>query len=147
MARGYCPVGAEFEVGGSEDLAQRQALAGQIVVAQRASLVRIVKNQKPPASGWWRTSLGHEIQLCSNAPGRAKIVVHLLLKRVHDWLNIAIRQYRTGVYNRHVDQGHGNLPFLKIGISDFKFTSPRKLQAASYMRLRLASRWTTFYFR
>jgi hypothetical protein len=45
----------------------------------------------------------------------------LLLKRVHDWLNITIRQDRTGIHNRHVDQRHGNLLFLKIGISDFSF--------------------------
>src|SRR5215470_12333279 len=63
-----------------ENFGDRETFIRQIVIGERVSLVTIVEEYEPPATGGWHPVLGYESKVrVVDAPDRRQILVPLLL--------------------------------------------------------------------
>src|SRR5438067_4473972 len=107
------------DVGAGENLAHRQPGIGDIVIAKRARLIRIIEDREPPFIRRRLASLRYEPQLRRYAPGRPGVIVDLFLQRRNDGGNLVVRQH--GAVVDHCDfYGHGKLPSRWLMTDDFR---------------------------
>lgn len=78
------PRGVRLEIAGGKDLAERQAIRRQVVIAERAGLIGVVEDDQPPASRGRLRGFSDHGQFGVSAPDRPKIIGDLFLQRGDD---------------------------------------------------------------
>jgi hypothetical protein len=97
-----------------ENLPERQALDGEIVVAQGSCLVGVVEHHDPPRAR--RVLLGAgEAEIGIDTPGGGKVPVYLSLKSRNRVAYLVIRQYGARVDELNFDGAilPGSFPSLR----------------------------------
>src|SRR5579862_4666507 len=97
------PAIAVLEVGGGEDLAQGQSVGSEVVVAESAGLIGVVKNGEPPGADRRRGAGRHKGEFSVGSPCRTKVVGDLLLQGVDYRTNLGVGQQCTRIDDRDLD--------------------------------------------
>src|SRR5437763_17142102 len=100
------PLQVILDIGGGKDLSQRQSLSGDIVIPEGPGRIRVIEDRQPPRIRRELRPFGDEGEISVNPPSWSKISAYLRLQGGYYRLHLGIRQYRTGVNNRHFDVRH-----------------------------------------
>ena len=95
MTGGYGPFRTVLKIRAGENLAHRQGIWRQVVIAQRSGLVGIVQYHQPPGGIGRLRPFGNKTQIRIDAPGRREIPADLLLQRGDCSPHFAVAQDRA----------------------------------------------------
>src|SRR5258708_7475840 len=73
-----------------EHLAEGKSFSCHVVIAEYASLIRIVQNHDPPLPGFWVLAPKHKPKISVNSPRGCKVASHLFLKRRNQFRYVRI---------------------------------------------------------
>jgi len=93
-----------LQIAGGKYLANGDAFSGEVVVAESISLVRVVKENKPPTAVGWLRALGTMVRSAS-VPDSAEVVGDLLLQRRDGGRDIRVGQHGALVDDGGLDSG------------------------------------------
>src|SRR5690348_8861096 len=91
MAGSDRPLQPVLDIGAGEDLPQRQALGGQIVISQCSRLIRIVEDDQRPRTRL-RLAPGHKLQIGVDSPGGCKVISNLCLQCRHRLTHLVVSE-------------------------------------------------------